>query len=197
MDPQMLAALGLLQQRQGGGLPGGMPGAPGGMAGALPGGGATPGGLPGASALMPQSPMPAMPSVPMSPGMLGGPQAPNPGPLGGPQIGAARSNPGLMPASVPQTPPQAGTYESGPRMPGDSQNTPTSQEPTGENPQRPRPQNAMGNIPRNRLGALLMPRGGQFPGQGAMPAPSPGGAFNWNNLMTNFLQRQPSVSGLS
>lgn len=126
-----------------------------------------------------------------------------PGGVTPPATGGPRSNPGLMPNSSPQTAPQAGTYESGPKMAGDSQNTPTNREPTGENPQRPQAQNSFPPIPRNRFGALLMPQGGQVGGMSGA-APNPGQAFNWQNILNSFLQKrglggqpggQPGVGG--
>jgi hypothetical protein len=187
MDPQMMAALGM--------------GGAGGMnplamlrAKMMSGGtGATPG-VP--TGIMPTAPQ--TPQAPMQPQASGAPPISPTAPatsLGSgpvtsglaPSTGAPRSNPGLMPSSVPQTPPQTGTYESGPRMAGDSQNTSTNREPTGENPQRPQPQNALPHFPRNRFGAMLLPKGGEVGQQMAPPAGSTG-AFDYNKLLGAFLQ---------
>lgn len=174
-NPQLMAAMGM-----GGGArptPSMMPG---------PGGGAAP-------------PMP--PPQPGAPGMVPPVTPPQP-----PSSGAG-SPPGLMPSSSPQTAPLAGSAT--PVMPGDSRQMPHNQEPTGEDAQRPQPAGAMPHFPRNRFGAMLMPQKPQpqagamqppAPQPGAMPGaigggqtalPNPSGAFNWNSMLQNFLQRQP------
>lgn len=148
----------------------------------------------------------------MSRGMLGSgaPGAPPSPPPGG----------GMMPGAPPQNPPAnigfGNAGPSGPGMTGGSPpgplanpggNTsppaggagnapaaPNPQEPTGESPNQHPPMNALPHFPRNRFGAMLLPQGGQVGGSQGQP-PNPSSAFNWQNMLGQFLQRRNQGGG--
>lgn len=184
MNPQMMQMLSAMGMQPGMG-PGG--------AGGAPNMGAAQMANPTLTRLMGQqgggAPTPPM-MPPGAPPPTPGGAAPMPAPPSGisgtaPMAGGPRSNPGMMPGPSGQ----------GPAMAGDSGMKPGG-EATGENPQRPAPHNAMPHFPRNQFGAMLLPQGGQVGGSSQPPA-QPNQAFNWNNLMSAFLQRQPQGNPMS
>ncbi len=178
LQPQLMAALGM-------GRPpnppvGGMPGAPGGVMPGAPVGGA-PNGMAGDAG--PPVPPGGMPGAP-----IGG-QPPNPPPMGmqgdaGPPMG---SPPGPMANPAGMGAPMAGA--------SNAPKAANPQEPTGESPNQQAPQNALPHFPRNRFGAMLLPQGGQVGGSTAAP-PSPSGAFDWQKILGQFLQRRNAGGGI-
>jgi len=119
---------------------------------------------------------------------VGPPSAPmGPGPAGPPAPGQGPSPPGYQPADGgPPGPPMAGTYDAQfPQQKGDMYNPPfTGQEETGSgyDQQRDARPGAIPPIPRNDLGALLMPT---LIGQQRGPIPT--SSFDWNQVTRSML----------
>ena len=183
LPPQLLQALGL-----GGGL--GAPLQASMLAQAPPPAGV--GGMPGApGGVMSGAPMGQPPPTNGMTGDAGPPVPPptQPGPtsqmMG--QTGTLGSPPGGMANPAGMQEPQAGA--------SNAPKAANPQEPTGESPNQQPPQNALPHFPRNRFGAMLLPQGGQVGGSMGAP-PSPSGAFDWQKILGQFLQRRNAGGGV-
>jgi hypothetical protein len=132
-------------------------------------------------------------------GMPGGAGPPTqPGPGQGMSPPPAMGGPPGMSAAPMGSPPGPMANPSGIMAPaGGASNAPAApnpQEPTGESPNQQPPQNALPHFPRNRFGAMLLPQGGQVGGNSGAP-PNPSSAFNWQNMLGQFLQRRNQGGG--
>ncbi len=185
-NPQLMQALGLGGGAGGSGadpLAAFRSGAPPNMSGGMPG---QIGGMPGVGP--PASAAPPLPGA--GPGLAGAPGGvgPHTGAGGGMTVGSA---PGPMANPAGMGTPLAGASS----QPA----APNNQEPTGESPNQRSPLNALPHFPRNRFGAMLLPQGGQVGGSSGAP-PSPSGAFDWQKILGQFLQRRnagmpPNMAG--